>query len=65
MNKKDKEWLKKCIKEPKKYKIFVDNDEIFIVNVGEEDIVYYTFSNYGYEFIYFLLKYLKTNVDYV
>lgn len=66
----DKEWLKKCISEPNKYKIYVDNDDIFIVDIikeenDEEDCVLYSFSNFGYDFAYDLLDYLKCNVDYV
>lgn len=66
MNKYDKEWLNKCIQNPDKYKIFVDNDEIFVVD-AENDMEesYYTFSNFGYDFVYDLLKYLKCNVEYV
>ena len=71
MNKEDKEWLQKCLDDPKKYKIYVDNDDIFVVEVTKEDpdgmdsAVNYSFSNFGYDFALSLLEYLGANVDYV
>lgn len=72
MNKEDKQWLKKCIDNPHKYKIFVDNDGIFIVDTEKQknedvwgDDVVHTFWNFGYDFVVDLLEYLGTNVDYV
>ena len=32
MNKEDKEWLQKCLDDPKRYKIYVDNDDVFVVD---------------------------------
>lgn len=66
MNKEDKEWLEKCIQNPDKYKIFVDNDMVFIVDVNNDmDEDYYTFTNFGYDLVYDLLKYLQCNVEFV
>lgn len=66
MNNLDKQWLIKCINNPKRYKIYVDNDDIFIVNQdSEEEEVLYSFDNFGYDFIVDLLKFLQCNVDYV
>ena len=66
MNKEDKEWLEKCIQNPNKYKIFVDNDMIFVVDaINDMEESYYTFTNFGYDFVYDLLKYLKCNVEFV
>lgn len=71
MNKKDKEWLKKTLDNPEGYKIYVDNDDVFVVEVTKEDPdgidsdVIYTFSNFGYDFIVGILEYLGANVDYV
>ena len=66
MNNEDKEWLEKCIQNPDKYKIFVDNDMIFVVDANNDmDTVYHTFSNFGYDFVYDLLTYLKCNVEFV
>ena len=71
MNKEDIQWLQKCLDDPKRYKIYVDNDDIFVVEVTEEDpdgmdsAVNYSFSNFGYDFALSLLEYLGVNVDYV
>lgn len=71
MNKEDKEWLQKCLDDPKRYKIYVDNDDIFVVEVTEEDpdgmdsAVNYSFSNFGYDFALSLLEHLGANVEYV
>ena len=66
MNNLDKHWLIKCINNPKRYKIYVDNDDIFIVDQdSEEEEVLYSFDNFGYDFIVDLLKFLQCNVDYV
>ena len=71
MTKEDKEWLQKCLDDPKRYKIYVDNDDIFVVEITEEDpdgmdsAVNYSFSNFGYDFALSLLEYLGVNVDYV
>ena len=65
MNKEDKEWLQKCLDDAKRYKIYVDNDDIFVVEVTEEDpdgmdsAVNYSFSNFGYDFVLSLLEYLS------
>ena len=71
MTKEDKEWLQKCLDNPEGYKIYVDNDAIFVVEITEEDpkgidsAVNYSFSNFGYDFTLSLLEYLGANVDYV
>lgn len=66
MNNLDKQWLIKCINNPKRYKIYVDNDDIFIVDQdSEEEEVLYSFDNFGYDFIVDLLNFLQCNVDYV
>lgn len=66
MNNLDKQWLIKCINNPKRYKIYVDNDDIFIVNQdSKEEEVLYSFDNFGYDFIVDLLNFLQCNVDYV
>lgn len=66
MNKEDKEWLEKCIQNPNKYKIFVDNDMVFVVDaINDMEESYYTFTDFGYDFVYDLLKYLKCNVEFV
>ena len=36
-HKEDEEWLKKCIEHPDKYQIFVDNDDVFVVDAQNND----------------------------
>lgn len=69
-NEEDKEWLKKCIDHPDKYKIFVDNDDIFVVELTEDDsegmeISPYTFNDFGEEFIVWLLREIGVNAEFV
>lgn len=71
MNKQDAEWLHKCIDDPERYKIYVDNDDIFVVEITKDDpngmdsIVLHTFTNFGYDFVVDILNYLGANVSYV
>ena len=71
MTKEDKEWLQGGLDNPEGYKIYVANDDIFVVEITKEDpngmdsTVNYSFSNFGYDFALSLLEYLGTNVDYV
>ena len=52
MSETEARWLDMCIKHPDKYKIYVDNDDIFVVETKDEESVIFSFSKYGYEFIY-------------
>lgn len=62
----DELWIKKCIDNPNKYKIYVDNDEVFVVEITDDDEnTVYSFSRFGYDFIVVLFRYLKCNVSYV
>lgn len=67
----DDKWIKKCLDDPERYKIYVDNDDIFVVEVTEAeddyygDSIVYSFSCFGYDFVVVLLEYLGANVDYV
>lgn len=69
MNKEDRDWMFKCISEPSKYKIYVDNDMVFVFEVNEDgsdgDDILHTFSTFGEEFIFCFLRALGVNVDYV
>lgn len=71
MNEKDIKWLQMCLDNPERYKIYVDNDDIFVVEItkddpdGMESAVMHSFSNFGYDFIVDILNYLGANVDYV
>lgn len=57
-------WLEKCKEEPEKYRIDVDNDCIFVTDLGQDECVH-TFSSYGYEFALELLQYIGCNADMV
>lgn len=70
MSSEDKKWLKRCLDNPAKYKIYVDNDMIFVVECTAEDPdgydgSVYTFDRFGYDFALDLLEYMGANVDYV
>ena len=66
-HKKDEEWLKKCIDNPEKYQIFVDNDDVFVIDAQNDDWeeALYTFSAFGYDMLFHVLRFLKCNVEYV
>lgn len=66
-HKEDEEWLKKCIDNPEKYQIFVDNDNVFVVDAQNDDWeeALYTFSAFGYDMLFHVLRFLKCNVEYV
>lgn len=62
----DELWIKKCIDNPNKYKIYVDNDDVFVVETTDDDEnTVYSFSCFGYDLIVVLFRYLKCNVSYV
>lgn len=60
----EKMWIRMSIEHKDKYKIFVDNDEIFVVDIEENECIF-TFDSYGDDFIVNLLDQLKCNVGYV
>ena len=66
-HKEDEEWLKKCIEHPDKYQIFVDNDDVFVVDAQDEECegTLYTFSSFGYDMLFHVLRFLKCNVEFV
>lgn len=66
-NKEDEKWLEKCINNPEKYQIFVDNDDVFVADAQNDDWegALYTFSEFGYDMLFHVLKFLKCNVEYV
>ena len=65
--KEDEEWLKKCIDNPEKEQIFVDNDDVFVIDAQNDDWeeALYTFSAFGYDMLFHVLRFLKCNVEYV
>ena len=64
MNEQDKLWLKKCRLNPKRYYITVDNDSITAKERSEaDDADYYTFSEWGEEFICKLLEWCGISAE--
>ena len=57
----DNDWLKRVQEMDYKYKIVIDNDAIWVETLGEDNECVYTFSSYGYEFIYGLLHDMGIN----
>lgn len=60
----DAEWIERCKERPDKFKIMVDNDSIWVEEIGSGDIMHY-FLEYGYEFAKTLLEYIECNVEVV
>lgn len=60
----EKEWLIKCKQNPGRYKIWIDNDDIFVEDLQKDEFVF-SFEEYGYYFAKDLLEYLGYNVDFV
>jgi len=58
----DHDWFDRVYEHPKKYKIVIDNDAVWVNDIEKEECVY-TFNSYGYEFIYALLKDMGINVE--
>ena len=58
----DIRWMNKCEEFPEKYKIIVDNDEVYVVDkTTDEDV--YTFSEYGWRFALSLLRYIGVDAE--
>lgn len=64
MNDKDKEWLEKCIREPKRYKVCVDNDLVNVLDETIEESVH-SFEKYAEYFALQLLQHMGCNADMV
>ena len=57
----DLKWIIKCKTYPNLYKIYVDNDDIYVVDAYEE--VLHDFENGGYDFIVQILNYIGCTAD--
>lgn len=66
MNEDDSRWMDLLIDdalfETRMYKVVVDNDSVWIENIKEERVCH-EFSEYGYELILQLFKYLDVNAE--
>jgi hypothetical protein len=63
--KEDKYWFEIVRETPTEYQILIDNDSIWVEtdDTNGETICIYTFSSYGYEFIYGLLNHIDINAN--
>lgn len=59
----DKEWFIKVQEHPDTYKIIIDNDGIWVEEFDNNECVY-TFTSYGYNFVYALLNLMCINAEY-
>lgn len=57
------DWFKRVQEFPKKYKIVIDNDSVWIDDIQTEECAF-VFTSYGYEFIYALLNDMGINAEY-
>lgn len=62
MNSNDIQWLELCEEFKHKFKIIVDNDEVYVVDTATGEEVY-TFSEYGWRFALSLLRYIGCNAE--
>ena len=58
-NEEELKWLKLAIEDNLRYSIYVDNDDVFVIDNTK---IVFQFNNYGYEFAIQLLEYLGCNV---
>lgn len=65
-NEEDLKWIVKCKTYPNLYKIYVDNDDIFVASTLDDDNeAIYTFQNFGYDFIVQVLNYIGCDAEWV
>lgn len=58
----EKLWIDKCCKQKETYRIDVDNDSVFVVDLRTDACVF-EFDHYGWEMFIDLLDYIGCNVD--
>ena len=64
MNSKEKYWIERCKQYPNIYKIYVDNDGVYVENTEKYERAF-KFNSYGQDFIVELLQYIGINADYI
>ena len=62
MNSNDIHWMNLCEDFKEKFKIIVDNDEVYVVDTATDEEVY-TFSEYGWRFALSLLRYIGCTAE--
>ena len=55
-------WLYRCQKDPKQYRVDVDNDSVFVTDTDLEECVF-EFNSYGWEMVVELLRYIGCNAE--
>lgn len=64
MNEKEGDWIDRCVAEPTRYRLDVDNDDVSVYDIATEEVVYF-FNSYGYEFALGLLIHIGCNAEMV
>jgi len=59
----DHDWFQDVQELQEKYKINIDNDEVWVEEIESGECVY-TFTSYGYHFIHALLNDMGINAEY-
>lgn len=62
MTRYEREWLRKVKEYPNMYRVTVDNDSIWVDDIGENECVF-QFNEFGQEFIIELLNELGYNAE--
>lgn len=62
MTEQEKHWIEKCIQNPEKYVIVVDNDAVFVEDMDSIECVF-EFEHFGWEMVLDLLRYIRCNAD--
>lgn len=60
---KDHDWFQRVQEMGYKYKIVIDNDSVWVETIEDDPECVYTFSSFGYEFIYGLLNDMGINAE--
>lgn len=62
MSDNDAKWIDLCESLNKKFKIILDNDEVYVVDTATNEHVY-TFTEFGRQFALGLLRYIGCNAE--
>lgn len=62
MNSSDIKWLKQVKKYPRRFKIVIDNDQVWVEDYVEEEIVY-EFNSFGDELLYEVLNHFGCKAE--
>lgn len=62
MTERERQWLEFCRQNKDRYKILVDNDDVFVVDLQSQDCVF-NFQHFGWEMVIDLLRYIGCNAE--